>query len=47
MFFDQPKKWPQLLIGAAILLFVFKNPEAAAHAIQSAGDALSRFVDAF
>lgn len=29
--FPQPKKWPRYVVGAIVVVFVFKNPTAAAH----------------
>ncbi|GAA3222725.1 hypothetical protein [Actinocorallia longicatena] len=43
----QPKKWPQTIVGICVFLFLVKNPEAAAAGVQTLGDSLSRFVDAF
>lgn len=51
--FPQPKKWPRYLVGAIVVVFVFKNPAAAAHLVNhlsglvSQGSAaLSRFASA-
>ena len=51
--FPQPKKWPRYVAGAVIAVFVFKNPDTAAHLVNQLGGlisqgatALSRFASA-
>jgi polysaccharide deacetylase 2 family uncharacterized protein YibQ len=51
--FPQPKKWPQYVACAIAVIFVFKNPTAAAHLANHLGglvsqgaDALSKFASA-
>jgi hypothetical protein len=51
--FPQPKKWPRYVAGAIVVIFVFKNPTAAAHLVDHLGGlvsqgatALSRFASA-
>ncbi|MFG1997707.1 hypothetical protein ACGFNU_01010 [Spirillospora sp. NPDC048911] len=44
--FPQPKKYPQVIAAVVCAVFVFKNPEQAANAVNQAIDALARFVGA-
>jgi hypothetical protein len=51
--FPQPKKWPRYVVGAIVVVFVFKNPAAAAHLVNQlsglvsqGANALSRFASA-
>ena len=51
--FPQPKKWPRYVAGTVVVVFVFKNPTAAAHMVNNLGGlisqgaaALSRFASA-
>lgn len=40
-------KLPQTLVGIAALVFLFKDPEGAAAAVETAISVLTRFVNAF
>jgi hypothetical protein len=51
--FPQPKKWPRYVAGAIVVVFVFKNPAAAAQLVNHlsglislGATALSRFAAA-
>jgi hypothetical protein len=44
--FPQPKKYGSYVVGLVLAVFVFKNPEQAAHFINQAFDAVSRFANA-
>ncbi|MDL4777593.1 hypothetical protein [Actinomadura xylanilytica] len=44
--YPQPKKWPRYLVGAIVVLFVFKNPTAAAHLVSNLGALISQGADA-
>ena len=44
--FPQPKKWPQYVACAITLIFVVKNPTAAAHLTNHLGGLVSQGADA-
>ncbi|MEV5747161.1 hypothetical protein AB0L00_05030 [Actinoallomurus sp. NPDC052308] len=40
--FSQPRKWPRYVLGAIVIVFVFKNPTAAAHMVNNLGGLISQ-----
>lgn len=44
--FPQPKKYGRYIVLAVIVIFIWKNPVAAAHATQQGGALLSQAADA-
>lgn len=41
--FPQPKKWPGVVVAIVIVLLLYRNPEGAAHLVNGAISAISRF----
>lgn len=41
--FPQPRKWPAVVAGIVVVLFLLKNPAGAAHAINHAWSAVNTF----
>ncbi len=44
--FPKARKWPTYVVGAIVVIFVFKNPEAAAGLVNHAGALLSQGANA-
>jgi len=44
--FPKVRKWPSYVVGAIVLIFVFKNPQAAAGVVNHAGSLLSQGANA-
>jgi hypothetical protein len=40
--FPQPKKWPRYVVGAIVVVFVVKNPAAAAQLVNHLGGLISQ-----